>query len=132
LSIVVDTSIIIAVILNEKNKKAIIRLTKGATLSAPASLHWEIGNAFSAMLKRHRLKIKDVWDALKYYKEIPLRFIDIDLDESLEIADKYNIYAYDAYFIAVAKKLSLPLYSLDNKLLAIAKKEGLKINEVNA
>jgi predicted nucleic acid-binding protein len=132
LGIVVDTSIILAVILNEKSKKNIIRLTKGTTLAAPNSLQWEIGNAFSAMFKRGRLKIIDAKTALEYYREIPVRFIDIDINVSLEIADRYKIYAYDAYFIATARELNLPLFSLDNNLLDIAKKEGLKIIEVDA
>jgi len=130
LNIVVDSSIIIAVILNEKNKKEIIQLTKGANLMAPASLPWEIGNAFSAMFRRHRLKFSDSKVALKYYKDIPIRFIDIDIEDSLEIANSYKIYAYDAYFISTAKTLNVPLISLDRQLLNIAENEGLKTIEV--
>ncbi len=130
MNIVVDSSIIIAVILNEKNKKEIIRLTKGANLIAPASLPWEIGNAFSAMIKRQRLKFSDSKVALKYYKDIPIRFIDIDIEDSLEIAYRYKIYAYDAYFISTAKTLNVPLISLDRQLLNIAENEGLKTFEV--
>jgi predicted nucleic acid-binding protein len=129
-NIIVDTSIIIAVILNEKSKKNIIRLTEGTNLFAPASLHWEIGNAFSAIFKRKRLKIDKALKALKYYREIPIRFTDIDLEPVLEIAHKYKIYAYDAYFIAAAKELNAPLISLDNTLLEIAQKDGQKTIEV--
>jgi predicted nucleic acid-binding protein len=57
LNIVVDTSVIIAVISNESQKDRLIELTKGADLVAPPSVHWEIGNAFSAMLKRGRLTL---------------------------------------------------------------------------
>jgi predicted nucleic acid-binding protein len=132
LNIVTDTSIVLAVILNEKSKKDIIELTKGASLIAPASLSWEIGNAFSTMFKRKRLTLNQSLKALNYYKEIPIRFIDIELTNSLEIAHKYMIYAYDAYFISAAKNLNIPLLSLDKQLLDIAKKEGLKIIEVLA
>ena len=130
MNIVVDTSVIIAVILNEKKKSAIIKLTKGANLFAPTSLHWEIGNAFSAMFKRGRLKFEDAVKALGYYQEIPIRFTDIDLELVLDIANRYKIYAYDAYFIAAAKELNAPLLSLDTALLVIAKKERQKIIEV--
>jgi predicted nucleic acid-binding protein len=47
---VVDTSVIIAVIVNEPSKPALIRATQGVDLLAPSSVHWEIANAFSAML----------------------------------------------------------------------------------
>jgi len=52
MDIVVDTSVLIAVIANEPEKDRLIRQTTGADLLAPPSCHWEIGNAFSAMLRR--------------------------------------------------------------------------------
>lgn len=130
MNIVVDTSIIIAVILNEKSKKKIVQLTKGANLFAPASLHWEIGNAFSAMFKIGRLKFDKALKALKYYEEIPIRFTELDLESVLEIANRHKLYAYDVYFITAAKELNAPLISLDRSLLEVAKKEGQKIIEV--
>ena len=51
----VDTSVIIAVIGNEPEKPALIAATQGYDLVAPRSLPWELGNAFSAMLKRNRI-----------------------------------------------------------------------------
>ena len=52
MKIVVDTSTIIAVIVGESEKDRLIDLTKDAIVVAPASIDWEVGNAFSAMLKR--------------------------------------------------------------------------------
>ncbi len=46
MDIVVDTSAIMAVIINEAQREILIDLTRGANLLAPASVHWEIGNAF--------------------------------------------------------------------------------------
>jgi len=67
---------------------------------------------------------------LRYYREIPIRFSDLDLENVLEIAIKHKIYAYDAYFITAAKVLNAPLFSLDINLLKIAENEGLKTIEV--
>ena len=64
---------------------------------APRSVHWEIGNAFSAMLKRERIKIEQALQAVKLYRRIPIRFVDVELEETIEIADAVGIYAYDAY-----------------------------------
>ena len=58
MDIVIDTSAIIAVIANEPEKEALVELTTGADLIAPRSVHWEIGNAFSAMLRRERIKVE--------------------------------------------------------------------------
>ena len=57
MKLIIDTSVIIAVLANEPIKKKLIKLTKGVELLAPTSVHWEIGNAFSAMLKRKRIEI---------------------------------------------------------------------------
>lgn len=130
MKLIVDTSIIIAVIANEPIKKQLIKLTKGSELIAPMSVHWEIGNAFSAMLKRKRINISQVIKAIQIYEGISINFNDVELEESLLIADKLNIYAYDAYLIACALKYHCPLISLDNGLVAAAKNLGVKILEI--
>ena len=57
MEIVVDTSAIIAVIVGEPQRQTLIELTAGADLIAPPSVHWEIGNALSAMLRRGRVSL---------------------------------------------------------------------------
>jgi predicted nucleic acid-binding protein len=73
----VDTSVIVAVIANEPEKAALVELTRGSELIAPSSVHWEIGNAFSAMLKRKRITPDEAFKALEIYARIPIRFLDI-------------------------------------------------------
>src|SRR5579862_488793 len=124
MKLVVDTSIIIAVLANEPAKKKLIKLTKGAELIAPMSVHWEIGNAFSAMLKRKGIDISKVIKAMQIYDSISITFVDVDLEESLLIADKLNIYAYDAYLITCALKNHCQLITLDNGLISAAKNFG--------
>jgi hypothetical protein len=45
--ITIDPSALVAVIGNERSKQSIVDLTANCSLYAPASVHWEIGNAFS-------------------------------------------------------------------------------------
>ncbi|MBK7104520.1 MAG: type II toxin-antitoxin system VapC family toxin [Ignavibacteriae bacterium] len=130
MSLVVDTSVIISVITNEITKSNLIKITKGEDLIAPESLHWEVGNAFSAMFKREIISIELVKKAIEYYQMIPLRLVEVNLFSSLEISKRFNIYAYDAYFIECANNYNLPLISLDKKLIEIAKKMNLKVIEV--
>jgi hypothetical protein len=56
MDIVIDTS---AVIVGEPEREKIIEITSGNTLIGPGTIPWEIGNAFSAMFKRHRLSIDE-------------------------------------------------------------------------
>jgi len=128
--ITIDTSALIAVVGNEDSKQKIIEETKGCSLCAPMSVHWEIGNAFSAMFKRKSLNIKLAKQALTAYREIPIKFVDIPLEKTLEISHAQNIYAYDAYLIQCAQQTSTSLLTLDNRLKVVAEKMGVNILEI--
>lgn len=127
LEYVIDTSIIIAVLVNEENKSKLVGLTRGAGLNAPASLHWEVGNAFSAMFKRGRMDTGQAVEALTSYGQIPVRLHDVDLAASLDLAESLGIYAYDAYYIECARKLNSPLLTLDATLLNAARRSGVDV-----
>lgn len=132
MDIVVDASVIIAVLANESEKARLIGLTSGSDLIAPSSVHWEVGNAFSAMLRRGRITLHQALQAMGVYYRIPVRFTEVELEESLRIAAELNIYAYDAYLIRCALKYGTPLLSLDQKLLRVARAIGVDVIEVNS
>ena len=120
---VIDTS---AVIANKPERPSIVELTVGANLAAPASLHWEVGNAFSAMFRRRRITLSQATQAIRSYQRMTLRFVDIDLTQSLELSDRLGIYAYDAYVLTCALNLRLPLLTLDEGLTAAASLAGVR------
>lgn len=128
--IIVDTSVIIAVIANEASKRKLIEITKDTELVAPVSLHFEIGNALSAMLKRKKINTDMIKKLVKYYSDIQITFVNPDFENSLNIASQLKIYAYDAYFLDCALRLKLPILSLDRGLNMAAKKINLKTIEV--
>ena len=130
MNLVLYTSVVLAVITNESHKQQLISLTRGANLYAPPSLPWEIGNAFSAMFKRQRITLTQAQKALRAYQRISIRISDVSLQQAIELSKELNIYAYDAYILCCAKKLACALISLDNGLLAAAKRAGLKTMEV--
>jgi len=130
MNIVVDTSVIIAVITNEAHKEKLVQIAKGTELIAASSLHWEIGNAFSAMFKRNRINLEQAMSALSAYRQIPIRYFDISLALALELSHELNIYAYDAYVIGCAIERHSPIISLDNSLLEASRKAGVKVVEV--
>lgn len=129
-NVVVDASVLIAVVTNEPEKANLIQLTQNVALTAPPSVHWEIGNAFSAMFKRNRVSIEDAIQAIEAYKRIPIRFTKIELDEAVKLADTLKIYAYDAYLIRCAIKYKSPLLSLDKNLINSAKLMKAQVLEV--
>ena len=93
----IDTSAILAVVGERPEKAGLVRLTRGAILVAPASVHWEVGNALSAMLKRRAIGIKEAFQLLDAYAEIPIRMAEVGLKQAVELSGRLNVYAYDAY-----------------------------------
>jgi predicted nucleic acid-binding protein len=128
--LVIDTSVILAVVLNEATKPELVRLTTGAELVAPLSLHWEIGNALSAMIKRKRITLPEALQALLEYQKIPIRFLDVPLDDTVLVVEQHQIYAYDAYFIVCARQQSCPLITLDGGLQTAARAARISLVEV--
>jgi len=130
MDLIVDTSVLIAVATNEPEKARLIEHTDGATLLAPASVHWEIGNAFSAMLKRRRITLNQARIALAAVESVPVRWMHVPLAQALELSDRLEIYAYDAYVIAAALNQSCALLTLDRGMLRSAKAVGVNVLEV--
>ena len=126
----IDTSALIAVVGNEESKDRIIEITANYSLCAPLSVHWEIGNAFSALFKRLKTDIELAKLALKAYQEIPIKFIEVPLEQALELSYSQKIYAYDAYLIQCAQQTSTPLLTLDRGLKTLAKNIGIHVLEV--
>jgi len=130
LDISVDTSIIMAVILNEPTKPALLRATEGADLRSAASLPWEVGNALTALFKRGRIELGQAQEALESFEAIPVHLADVDLWEAVKLGHEQGIYAYDAYILECARRYATPLLSLDRPQCDIARKLGIEVLEV--
>jgi predicted nucleic acid-binding protein len=131
MEIVIDTSAILAVISEQPEKSELVRLTRGAKLVAPSSVHWEVGNALSAMFKRKAISLDEGLRSLESYAAIPIRLTGLALKQAVELAARLNIYAYDAYVIACAVNQRAPILTLDSGLRARARELKLDVLEVN-
>jgi len=131
MEIVIDTSAILAVIGEQPEKAELVRLTRGATLVAPSSVHWEVGNALSAMFKRKVIGLGEALKVLESYAAIPIRLIDLSLKQAVELSARLDVYAYDAYVIACAVNQKAPILTLDKGLRTRARELKLDVLEVN-
>ena len=130
--LVVDTSALIAVLVSEPQRAALVSLTRGEELVAPGSVHWEVGNALSAFLKRKRATLVEIQRCLAAYALVPLRLLEVDLALALEVAAEHGIYAYDAYLVSCALTQRAPLLTLDQGLVSAALAAGVEVLEVPA
>ena len=129
MKIIADTNTFIAVALNEPEKGKIIGLTEGHDLIAPDVLPFEIGNALTAMMKKNTLKKEEVESAWDIVQQIPVDLRHTNIKYALSIAIKYNLYAYDAYFLECAENLRSPLLTLDVGMQKVAREMGIAILE---
>lgn len=127
MNITIDTSVLLAVCTNESSKPRLIELTQGHHLLAPASVHWEVGNALSAMLKRGRIAGTQAQACIFAYQQISLTMIEVDLAAAVELAERFKIYAYDAYLLTCALAQRTPLLTLDHALMAVAKQLNIEL-----
>lgn len=131
MDLVVDTSVIIAALTSEPERRVLVRATRGANLLAPASVHWEVGNALAAMFKRGRIDAGQIRRVLRAYDRIPVRHIEVDLSEAIDLAIEHGIYTYDAYVIVCARDRRCRLVSLDRTLIRVARATGVGVLEVS-
>ena len=132
MNIVVDTSAVMAVLTNEPHKAQLRTLTRGASLISPASLPWEIGNAFSAMFKRGRASILQAEQAIDTFREISIRLVEVDLEQALRLSKELDIYAYDAYMISSALDYKCAFLSLDKALQEAARRMKIRTLEIES
>ncbi|MBV8201704.1 MAG: type II toxin-antitoxin system VapC family toxin [Acidobacteria bacterium] len=130
MKLVIDTSAILAVLLDEPERPAVIAATTGAQLCAPASVPWEVCNALSAALKRRRLALPQAFEILKNFGKIPVQLMPVDLTAALELAAAFGIYAYDAFVLEAARAQQCALLSLDRGVQRIARASRIQLLEV--
>jgi len=127
MNILIDASALMPILINETEKEYIVNKTRGCELSAPSILPYEIGNALTRLKRRQVLNERQIIAVYNDFKRIPLRLLEVNIENALEIACKYSIYAYDAYYLEAAYRLHLPLLTLDIPMIKIAKSLKLKI-----
>jgi predicted nucleic acid-binding protein len=129
MNIIADTNIFLAVALDEPEKEHIIEVTAGCDVIAPEILPYEIGNALTALIKRGKISKDEALALYEVTQQIPVKLISVDIPKALAIATRFNLYAYDAYFIQCALAMSCALVTLDGKLKEVAKSLSIKVLE---
>ena len=133
MEILTDACAIMAVVIKEPERDLVIQITQDAVIVSPNMVSYEIANALTKMMKKAIIDKERMIKAFNYFKRIPLKTIEVDIEKALEIAWDYNIYAYDACYLESAKRLNLPLLTFDGNMIRVGKELGINIlGEKNA
>ncbi|MBZ0132984.1 MAG: type II toxin-antitoxin system VapC family toxin [Rhodocyclaceae bacterium] len=112
--LVVDCSLLAAVLFDEPERDDATTRMSGCELFAPHLLDFEIA---SVALKKSRLGLAEVAACgLADYGALPIRHRAIDLQGQVALALRYDLSTYDAAYLWLAAELKAPLATLDRRL----------------
>ena len=124
-NLVVDASAILAVLLCQPQREALIAVTGSAALLTPGATPWEIGNALVAGWRRQRLTPAQMAAAWSSLQAVPLRLVEVDVPRALRLAVEHGLCAYDAYVLEAALARRASLLTLDKRLARAAQQAGV-------
>lgn len=129
MQVVADTSVFIAVVMNEPEKAWVIASTLSGEAISPPSLPFEVANALSALVRRRILDRDQALAAWHAAKAIPVAVREIDVGAALQLASEKKIYAYDGFMLQCAREAAAPLLTLDRRLRSTARELGIDLVE---
>jgi predicted nucleic acid-binding protein len=129
MEITADASIFLSVVLDETDRDWIIEKTAGSTVVSPEILPYEIGNALIAVKRKGRLSDREVLRAFDISQRIAVRLVPVKIHDAMKLAIRFNIYAYDAYYVQCCIENKLSLLSLDHRMCDIARSLDITVVE---
>ena len=116
--LVVDCSVVAALLFDEPQRDAARAAMTGAALFAPFLLDAEM---VSVAARKARLDLSDAASlGLADYLAMPITRREVDLAAQLHIALEDELTAYDAAYLALAVELRAPLATFDARLARAA------------
>jgi len=125
--IVIDASTLSALFLKEETSEEIRSVVEsGATLYAPSFWRFEVSNA---VWKTKTIPLKEVRELIGVIWCFPIRTNEsvAMAEEGIRIARRYGITFYDAVYIAIARLIGAPLWTLDTVQQRSAIKAGVAL-----
>jgi len=127
MEIVADVSTFLAVVLNEIDRDWIIDITIGQSIISPEVLPYEIGNALIMVKRKGRLDNREIIQAFELSQRIAVRLVSVNIRDAVKIALRFNVHAYDAYYLQCCLENKSPLISLDHRMCDMAKSLEIKV-----
>ncbi len=112
--LVVDCSVVCAVLFQEAERDQAEARMSGCELHAPALLDYEVGNV--ALKKLRTCSRTDVEDGLSELSAATIVSHAVDVAQAVGLAERYALTAYDAAYLWLAAELKAPLATFDRKL----------------
>lgn len=130
---VVDASVALSWSLPDEGNETTFALLKdleSESAVAPAVWPLELANALLVAERRKRVTFAQANKALTMLLNLPIDIClpprDMEIRQIISLARTYRLSTYDAAYLELALRLSLPLATLDNHLQQAAKQAGVE------
>jgi predicted nucleic acid-binding protein len=133
-SLILDSSATLAWTFPEERTDAIMylfNLVADSGAVVPELWRIEVANSLNVGIRRGRITRVDCGGILADLEALPIH-IDNETrsrvwGDTLALADKHRLTVYDATYLELALRLSLPLATLDKDLRSAAEREGIPL-----
>jgi len=113
---VVDASALAAILFAEPRAEEAAALLDDCHLAAPTLLRYEIGSVCLKKLATYPHKQRPLLEALALYPRMNLREFEVPIPESVALARRERLTAYDAAYLWLAQELDVELVTFDDTL----------------
>jgi predicted nucleic acid-binding protein len=113
---VVDTSALAAILFGEPQAEAIVARIGEARLIAPTLLTFELANVCLVKIRRHPDRREALLSAFALRGRFALEEAAVDHAAALALAEATGLTVYDASYLWLARRLDVPLVTLDKAL----------------
>lgn len=127
MNMVIDTSAIIASVMRGPERDALAEAASGHVLIAPGCVRWEVCQALSVMIRQKGIDVVEARRGMDILDNIPLRYVEVDMDQVLSIASRMKGVAADAFLLETAIRYNAPLLTLDRSLSRAAESLGIEV-----
>lgn len=112
--LVIDCSMICAVLFQEPEREQAAARMAGQELHSPALLDYEVVSV--ALKKLRHGRRAEIANGLTEFAAAPVALHPVDIMEMMALAQRYALSAYDAAYLWLAASLRAPLATFDRKL----------------
>jgi len=114
--VVIDASVVLRLVLDESPEAE--EVLRRDELAAPAILVLETANGLANRVRFAGMELGDAVASFDECLNLPIEFVsDARLaGEGLALAERFDLTAYDAAYVALAERLEAPLVTADRRL----------------
>jgi predicted nucleic acid-binding protein len=128
---VLDASTVLAWLLRESAQaqaEAAIARAAGGEAAAPRLLALEVPNGLRNRVRRSLLSAADRDEMLEDFWRLPIVWDDqADAHDLVAISDQQELTIYDATYLELARRLGIPLSTMDTRLAEAARRAGASL-----